>query len=503
MSIAVSLTDSASLLKLLQVYEAEGLIFEHQSLSALTDALLNTLPLEFRQIAVGILTIYALDFSDSRLRASFIEYNLSHLDADLLPLYGTSFTELRAVMEAVETFSPLYIQDCMEKLDHIEAVRLKSPMNESNKFGFLSGGIRVLRRPYRYHWRWDGDHMIAEHEEYPNISPTWKEKSRVNRLDATPFRWQLPVVPSELYRVQRAFWRFHLYSALYAERPTLETGIDAALGIDRRKFLARLQDWEFEEMASVLPFLATILEKIYKPAVYANPRLHNEKSLTSLKAWKTHLGQTNINASDIYLWTHYDRPNKSTTKKRPSEQIKWYGDAFQQKWIAHQVSHGLIHIHDSYKQQLEDGNRIIEQNYPTHQYEPWIFFEAPIEAVMRWQGPLEHQKHNPWGATNVQKHSRKWPDAPDADEPNYCWRMKRLIFRGSAGSGWDDMDCYSDDCRALREVGYFFWDERDSTPEPEEDRDVEQGVNILEFTDSEEDGDGEGELPVEDEGNDE
>ena len=66
-------------------------------------------------------------------------------------------------------------------------------------------------------------------------------------------------------------------------------------------------------------------------------------------------------------------------------------------------------------------------------------------------------------------HRREWPDAPEDHLPNHCWIQKRLIFGGSLGYGWDNWYCYSDDCRALREVGYFFWDERTRINTTDED----------------------------------
>ena len=192
--------------------------------------------------------------------------------------------------------------------------------------------------------------------------------------------------------------------------------------------------------------------------------------------------------ADIYLSIHYDRPTNCIAEDKSNAQTRWYCDALQQKWIAHEVSRGLPHIYRSYKQKVKDRGTIIKRNYPQHRYEPWLFFKAPIEAIMNWRGPWEHQYFNPWGANHVNIHRREWPDAPEAHLPNHCWIQKRLIFGGSLGYGWDNWYCYSDDCRALREVSYFFWDERTRTNTTDADQFAEDEHDEISGQESEAEG---------------
>ncbi len=433
-------------------------------------------------MAIAILALHKQDLPDSSARTKFIDTFLGHTDEPVLnvPHLYSAYKDLYRLNEAVKAFTPLYVQWCMKKLDHIEAVRAHGPGNRSRRFGDLSSGVRILRRPYRYHWRWNGDRMIAEREEYPDLNPNWEERSRAKKLEATPYRWRLPAAQSEIYRIQRAFWRFHLYCKLFGERPTMDTGTDASLSLDRKLYLARLQNWEYEEMASILPFVSTILEAVYKPGVYSDPKVHNVNSLASLEAWKAEYGPDSdaehyddLLQGQLYIHTHWDCPIKPIARDKPNAQIRWYGDLLQRKWIAHQVSGGLVRVYRYHIQRLKDAPRIIRRHYPEQLYKPWLFVEAPIEAIMRWRGPWEHQYFYPWGANHVATHCRTWPDAPEAHEPGYCWRMKRSIFGGGLGYGWDNMYCYSSDCRALREVGYFFWDERPEEREAEPDRGTE------------------------------
>lgn len=176
MLIAGHTTEPTSLLSLLQVCEAQGHILDHWPLLPLVDAILDTLPSEFRQIAVAILALHGKDIQDSDRRTRFIETYLGHTDDEPLPEFlelHTAFVQLRTVVQAVETFTPLYVQACMQKLDHIEAVRVHGPKNICPEHGILSVGVRIMPRPYRYHWRWAGDYRITEREEYPDINPRW------------------------------------------------------------------------------------------------------------------------------------------------------------------------------------------------------------------------------------------------------------------------------------------------------------------------------------------
>lgn len=47
---------------------------------------------------------------------------------------------------------------------------------------------------------------------------------------------------------------------------------------DRRLYLAKLQVWECRELASVVPFLFRILERIYDPPVFRNESNHLTRS---------------------------------------------------------------------------------------------------------------------------------------------------------------------------------------------------------------------------------
>lgn len=73
---------------------------------------------------------------------------------------------------------------------------------------------------------------------------------------------------------------YHMLCRLFPERPPVDANNDEILGLDRKIYSARLQEWEYEEMASV-PFLSSYWR------VYAGPRctiIHNAKSLASVRA---------------------------------------------------------------------------------------------------------------------------------------------------------------------------------------------------------------------------
>lgn len=81
----------------------------------------------------------------------------------------------------------------------------------------------------------------------------------------------------------------------------MDTGNDVELNEDRRKYLSRLQIWECEELASVVPFLFRILERIYDPAVFRNQANHVKRSGLQ---WKSFLAQ-----APLMEPISYDKPS--------------------------------------------------------------------------------------------------------------------------------------------------------------------------------------------------
>lgn len=125
--IAEKITNTSALLDLFEACETARQAVEQWPKTMMV-VLLNTLPLEIHQMAFAILALKSVKLSNSAERARFINSYLSHSDqpAPMLSDPIRAFVELRDIAAAVETFTPLYINTCMENLETIEAERLAS-----------------------------------------------------------------------------------------------------------------------------------------------------------------------------------------------------------------------------------------------------------------------------------------------------------------------------------------------------------------------------------------
>ena len=103
---------------------------------------------------------------------------------------------------------------------------------------------------------------------------TLEGKNRAWRSATIPNPWRLPAHLIETYRIKRSFWGFELFCQLFPKVPTMETGNDFELSQDRKVYLARLQQWECEAVASIVPFLFRLLERISDPADFRNQANH-------------------------------------------------------------------------------------------------------------------------------------------------------------------------------------------------------------------------------------
>ena len=453
--IAEKVTDTSALLNLFEACETARDAVE-QLPKLMMVVLLNTLPLEIQQIVIAILALESAKLNDSAERARFINRYLSHSDQPV-PMSSDpikAFVELRDIAAAAETFTPLYISACMENLDRIEAARLtRNPPNLPFEYDW---GTRPC-------WRWDGDEARRLPDDW-RFAPPIDEARRayLHHLTKTLYPWRFPAHAIEIYRVRRAFWRFELFCRLFPEQPTMNTGNNVELNEDRRNYLARLQIWECEELASVVPFLFKILERIYDPAVLRNQVNHDRRARLQ---WESFLAQDSAKGprcSDEPSDWHreHDRELELRSAKdgwrlsRIGSRDNFYyaAELSHQKWLSHLVSKGLRHILASHQRYTHDHGKVFSRHYPSQRYEPSQFYNAPIETLLKWyqnsggQEPFEDYALR----TATSPHFRQWKDLPGAHLPSCCWDLKRCNSTAN-----DRVDRPS-----LRDVGFVFWDAR-------------------------------------------
>ena len=460
MLIAEKTTDTATLLHLFEACETARQAVEQLPKSMIT-ALLGTLSLETRQTAVAILALGSAKLSNSAERASFINTYLGHSDEPLPKLLNPlkAFLQLRDIAAAVDTLTPMYVSACMKKLEGIEAARLAS------RPSYLPMDYDRCSRPC---WRWDNDEaktLIYDWESDPTGGRA--RRAYLQHLAKAPYPWQSPIHPIENYRIQRALWRFELFCQLFPEKPTMGTGNNVELNEDRRRYLSRLQRWECEEVASIVPFLFRILERIYDPAVFRNQAAHVKRSKIQ---WKSFLAQAPAKKPIGCNDKPSERQNECDWEKElrfaahggleeywrlnktgPEDNIlnERTAELGHRKWMAHQVSKGLRHVLACHQQYVHDHGEVFSRHYPIQRYEPSLLYNAPAEAFLRWHYRL-------WGQSalddyrlelTITKHIRQWEDMPEAHLSSWCW--------DSTGS-----DFMMHVTLNLREVGYVFWDAR-------------------------------------------
>ena len=88
----------------------------------------------------------------------------------------------------------------------------------------------------------------------------------------------------------------------------MASGNDAELEKDRDRYLYGLQNWEREELASVIPFLFKVFGRIYDPAVFRNQTNYFKRSELQ---WEYFIAQTTTRKP-----RGVDKPSDS--------QNKWY-----------------------------------------------------------------------------------------------------------------------------------------------------------------------------------
>lgn len=295
-------------------------------------------------------------------------------------------------------------------------------------------------------------------------------------LSGTSYPLHSPTRPTERYRIQRAFWRFEIFCRLFPETPTIYRANDVELNKDRRRYLSRLQQWECEEVASVVPFLFRVLERIYNPAILRNQARHVKRSELQ---WKSFLAPAPMEkpegfeeepsdfdkGCDWYEWQRecgwmmgsgfavYGPMNIHWRLGKiglEGKNLSWgAAEISHQKWLAHQVSKGLKRLLTSHQQYVHDEGEVFSRRYPIQRYEPPQLHNAPIETLLKWRyWTIGH-----WGMDDerfectVTKHVRQWEDMSDAYLPSCSWispagRSHRIHSL------------------SLREFGYVFWDTR-------------------------------------------
>ena len=456
MLIAEKITNTTTLLKFFEVCETGRQAVEQMSNIIIT-ALLTTLPLEIRQIAIAILALQLVKLSNSAERTRFITTYLCHSDEPVPKLSSPiwAFVQLKEIIGAVETFTPLYITACMDELGKLEAVRLATyppwPLPDDMLF-----------------WKLDGDELLNNlpHDwDDPPVSKFVLQYLQYN--SNSPYPWQLPAHPIETYRIQRALWRFELFCRLFPEKPTMKMGNGIEMKHDRRLYLAKLQVWECRELASVVPFLFRILERIYDPPVFRNESNHLTRSRFQ---WKSFLAQAPKRSIDNfskqtswqneYNWeralrfpVHGGREEYFRLGCAGPESNQLFdrvAELSQQKWLAHQVSEGLGHVFACHRQYLRDKGEVIPARYPIQRYEPSLLYNATAEAFSRWKyGPNGELDVDDWNLEDsVTQHVRQWEDMPQAHLPSHSWVLRSAYLTPR-------------DALRLRAVGYVFWDARD------------------------------------------
>ena len=456
MLIAEKVTSTGTLMRLIEVCET-GWQAVQQMPNVLITVLLNTLPLEIRQNAIAILALRSAKLSNSAERMGFITTYLGHSDEPVPELSNPvlAVLQLRDIVAAIETFTPLYLAACMNELGKLEAVRLATyppwpPLDD---------------RPF---WKLDGDELLNNlPHDWTNPAVSKSVLSYLRHNANSPYPWRFPAHSIETYRIQRAFWRFELFCRLFSEKPTMQTGNDVELKDNGRAYLARLQKWECAELASVVPFLFRVLERIYDPAVFRN---ENNHIMRSRFQWKSFLAQAPKKSLDRFSeptsWQNESNWEKALRFPVHGGQEEYFRLGFagpagnhlsqpiaelsQQKWLAHQVSAGLGHILACHRQYLHDKGRVVSGRYPIRHYEPSLLYNAPAEAFSRWNyAPkgwvdLDDSALEFW----INKHVRQWKDMPQAHLPSHSWEVRSAYITPSHAL-------------RLRAVGYVFWDARD------------------------------------------
>ncbi|CAF9940042.1 MAG: hypothetical protein ALECFALPRED_008409 [Alectoria fallacina] len=250
----------------------------------------------------------------------------------------------------------------------------------------------------------------------------------------------------------------------------MNSGNDLELNEDRRKYISRLQEWELEEVViSVVPFIFRVLRRMYDPAVFRNRANHIKRSKLQWKSflaqapakipkslndtpsdwqkycdWEHELNLGVLGGLEEYLELHHDSPDGYVH----------YGSVAElshRKWVAHQISTGLRHVLVCHQRYLHDQGEVFSGHYPIQRYEPSQSYIAHAEAFHRWH-------YRRWGQSAVDdyrfeliitKHIRQWEDMPEAHLSSWCW--------DSIGA-----DLLMHVTLNLREVGYVFWDARNT-----------------------------------------
>ena len=453
--IAEKITDTITLFEFLEVCET-GRQALQQMPNVIITALLNTLPLELRQNAIAILALQLFKLSNSPERTRFVTRYLGHSDEPIpkLPNPLWAFVQLKEIATAVETFTPLYIAACMDEFGKLEAARLATypPWPPLDDMPF---------------WKLDVDEVLNNLPFDSNDPAVSKSVlSYLQHNSNSPYPWHYPAHSIEKYRIQRAFWRFELFCRLFPEKPTMEKGNNIELMHNRRLYLARLQVWECRELASVVPFLFRILERIYDPPVFRNETNHITRSRFQ---WRSFLAQAPKRSIDNFSkqtsWQNERNWERALRFPVHGGQERYFrlgstgpdgnhlservAELSQQKWLAHQVSEGLGHIFACHRQYLHDKGDVIPGRYPIQHYEPSLLYNAPAEAFSRW-------KHGPNGDVDlndfilegaVTHHVRQWADMPQAHMPSHSWRLRSPYLTPP-------------NALRLRAVGYVFWDAR-------------------------------------------
>lgn len=456
--IAEQTTDTGTLLHLLEACETGRQVVKQMPVSMIT-ALLDLLPLEIRQMAVAILALESIKLNDSAERETFVNTYLGHSD-EPLPILShpvKAFFQVRDIVAAVSTFEPLYVDLCKRNLDKIQTLTLATVPP------YFPYQYRDVSRPS---WRCDGENLTEISSEFEG-DPSG-EQANLRHRTAKPNPFRLPTHPIETYRIKRSFWRFELFCRLFPEVPTMETGNEVELNQDKKVYLARLQEWECEEVSSIIPFLFRLLERIYDPAVFRNQATHLKRSQLQ---WNSFLSQAPAEETvrfkgepSAQLHAEYWRKKISFAScvgeewdecprlDFPGLEGMMVGERAtklsQQKWLAHQVSRGLGHIFACHQQFIHDEGKVFPKHYPIQRYEPSQFYKAPAEAFLRWHympyGEIEIEDCRPGKA--VAKHSRQWSDMPEAHVPGACW-------------SWISREHWfaANDRLHLVNTGYIFW----------------------------------------------
>lgn len=379
-------------------------------------AALSGLPFELQQLAI----LYVALIQDHVTRASMLPILNGYLRPDNGPSWepppaytaltistslSAPFETLRkiaVVFSAVEDLANGYV-DCSIQFIEICNTAGHEIMRRGRDRNF-----RPLSQLWNSQYRWGGWYDDGEGDNKPQP-------------------WSLPLRPSEIYRVKRAFWRFEIFAALSHEPHTFPnekivgSGTAQTYSADAlerwdipqnqdegaRMFLFSLPGWELVEFESIYDYLwRETVGKVYKDKLDTHMVRYDEKvqqdsaereagtTGKDKEHWAHHLWRKTVGkvhkgklgtrmardgnvqqalgerkagtiGHDIERWAQ-EQASFQAQFAREQEYDKASKD--QDRYLTYCMSLGLLFLHRVHQQITRDGGEIITENYPPLRY---------------------------------------------------------------------------------------------------------------------------------------